>query len=108
MEQNLLTETETEENTIEPIEISADHFETHKLCLVCNKVQKFKVVIHKTKGKQLSGRKCVACTSKLNNEKLKERGYYKTYYIDHATELKAKDKIRYAAKKATTNLVTFD
>ncbi len=61
-----------------------------------------------TKGKQLSGRKCVACTSKLNNEKLKERGYYKTYYIDHADQLKHADKLRYAAKKAATNLVTFD
>ena len=108
MELNLLTETETEENKTEPIEIKADNFEACKLCPVCSRVQKFKVVIHKTKGKQLSGRKCVACTSKLNNEKLKERGYYKTYYIDHSDQLKLADKARYAAKKAATNLVTFD
>ena len=33
-----------------------DNFETHKLCPLCNKVRKFKVII-KPKGKQLSGRK---------------------------------------------------
>ena len=38
-----------------------DDFETHKLCDVCNKVRKFRVINHKTKGKILSGRKCLKC-----------------------------------------------
>ena len=50
-----------------------DNFECNKLCPLCNKVRKFKVIIHKTKGKCLSGKKCLACVSAKNNERLKIR-----------------------------------
>ena len=83
-----------------------DNFETHKLCPLCNKVRKFKVII-KPKGKQLSGRKCLACVSQKNNERLKSKNYYKTYYQQHAEELKAKDKLRYQKRKEEANVVKF-
>jgi len=83
-----------------------DNFETHKLCPLCNKVRKFKVII-KPKGKQLSGRKCLACVSAKNNEKLKSKNYYKIYYQQHAEELKQKDKERYKKRKEETNVVKF-
>lgn len=89
------------ENKIEPLQ-------HHKLCGLCNKIQKFKVIQHKSKGEILSGRKCVACTSKKNNERLKSKGYYKTYYQAHAEELKQKDKERYKKRKEEANLVKFN
>ena len=95
MESNL-TETKTET------------LQYHKLCGLCNKIQKFKVIQHKTKGEILSGRKCIACTSKKNNERLKSKGYYKTYYQQHAEEMKAKDKLRYQKRKEEANLVKFN
>lgn len=81
----------------------------NKLCPLCNKVNKFKVINHKTKGLSISGKKCIACTSKKNNERLKARNYYKTYYQEHATELKLKDNERYYKKKEEKqkNLVEF-
>ena len=103
--QNEIVELKVEELKVE--EVKTPEFQTHKMCPLCNKIQKFKIVIHKTKGQILSGRKCISCTSKKNNEKLKARGYYASYYIDHATELKASDKLRYAQKKANQNIVSF-
>ena len=85
-----------------------DNFECNKLCPLCNKVRKFKVIIHKTKGKCLSGKKCLACVSAKNNERLKSKNYYKTYYQAHAEELKQKDKIRYQKRKEEANLVKFN
>jgi hypothetical protein len=72
-----------------------------KLCTLCNEVNKFKIV----KGK-MSGRKCIKCVSKKNNEKLKEKGYYKTYYLEHAEKIKQTDKERYHRNKEK-NLVKF-
>jgi ribonuclease HI len=59
-----------------------------------------------TKGK-MSGRVCIACTSKKNNARLKEKGYYKQYYQQHAEQLKQADKVRYQRVKAEKNLVKF-
>jgi hypothetical protein len=92
---------------IENVEIKSNDFSNMKLCHMCNRVQKFKV-INDSKGIRLSGRKCVACTSRKNNEKLKAKGYYKNYYQQNSTQLKAADKIRYAKKKQEINLVSFD
>ena len=86
-------------------ENKVEEFNAYKQCPLCEKLQKFKVVLNKKNEKQLSGRKCISCTSKKNNDKLKLRGYYKQYYLQHSDELKAADKLRYASKKA--NLVTF-
>ena len=72
-----------------------------KLCGHCNEVNRFKIV-----NGRLSGRKCIKCCSKANNLKLKERNYYKNYYIEHADVMKANDKLRYARNKAR-NLVSF-
>ena len=99
--QNEIVESKVEEVKIPP------EFETHKLCPNCSKVQKFKVIMHVKKGKTLSGRVCISCVSKKNNAKLKLKGYYKSYYLEHATELKASDKARYAQKKANQNIVSF-
>ena len=101
------------ENQNEIVELKVDEVktppesETHKLCPNCSKVQKFKVIMHEKKGKTLSGRVCISCVSKKNNAKLKLKGYYKSYYIEHSTELKIADKARYAKKKADQNLVSF-
>ena len=42
-----------------------------KLCPLCNEVNKFKMV-----NGRMSGRRCIKCTSKANNQKLKEKDYY--------------------------------
>jgi len=89
------------ENIIEP-------FNCNKLCPLCNKVNKFKVIQHPKKGQTTSGKKCIACTSKKNNQTLKNRNYYKIYYQNHSTELKLKDKERYKKKKEEMNLVKFE
>jgi hypothetical protein len=52
----------------------------------------------------MNGRKCIKCTSRINNEKLKAKNYYKQYYIDHADKMKENDKKRYQRQK---NLVQF-
>ena len=45
-----------------------DSTATHKICPGCSNFNKFKM----TKGK-MSGRVCIACTSKKNNARLKEK-----------------------------------
>ena len=72
-----------------------------KLCTLCNEVNKFKMV-----NGRMSGKRCIKCCSKANNLKLKERNYYKNYYIEHADQMKLNDKLRYARNKAR-NLVSF-
>ena len=62
--QNEIVESKVEEIKTPP------EFQTHKLCPNCSKVQKFKVIMHEKKGKTLSGRVCISCVSKKNNEKL--------------------------------------
>jgi len=96
MESNLI-ETKTETPVFNP----------NKLCPMCNKVNKFKVVQHKTKGECTSGLKCISCTSKKNNTRLKALNYYKNYYQQNAEKLKAMDKVRYQKKKEL-NLVKFN
>lgn len=70
-----------------------------KLCGLCNEVNKFKMV-----NGRMSGRKCIKCTSRINNEKLKAKNYYKQYYLEHAEKMKENDKRRYQRQK---NLVSF-
>ena len=79
-----------------------DSTATHKICPGCSNFNKFKM----TKGK-MSGRVCIACTSKKNNARLKEKGYYKQYYQQHSEQLKQADKVRYQRVKAEKNLVKF-
>ena len=45
-----------------------------KLCKVCGNSSEF----HK-----FNGLKCIKCKSKLNNERLNEKQYYKSYYENH-------------------------
>jgi hypothetical protein len=59
--------------------------ENKKLCKKCNEPNYIK---EKT-------RTCVKCVSKKNNEKLKERGYYKTYYNDNMEKIKETSKKSY-------------
>ena len=49
-----------------------------KLCKVCGNSSEF----HK-----FNGLKCIKCKSKLNNERLNEKKYYKTYYQDNKDKL---------------------
>ena len=51
----------------------------------------------------MSGRKCIACTSKKNNERLKPKSFHKTYYQQHAEERKTKDKLRYQKRQEEMN-----
>lgn len=71
-----------------------------RVCTICNESgNKFKVV----NGK-LSGRRCIKCVSKINNQRLKEKDYYKKYYIANAEKMKENDRKRYQRQKG---LVTF-
>ena len=45
-----------------------------KFCIICNNSSEF----HKFNGK-----KCIKCKSKLNNERLKEKQYFKNYYEEN-------------------------
>jgi hypothetical protein len=72
-----------------------------KLCPLCNEVNKFKMV-----NGRMSGRKCIKCISKANNQRLKEKEYYKKYYIANAEKMKANDKLRYQRTKER-NIVRF-
>ena len=83
------------------MEIKSPEIVSTKLCPLCNEVNKFKMVNGRT-----SGKKCIKCISKANNLKLKEKNYYKTYYIANAEKMKENDKRRYARTKEL-NLVRF-
>ena len=72
-----------------------------KLCPLCNEVNKFKMV-----NGRMSGKRCIKCCSKANNLKLKEKEYYKKYYIQNAEKMKENDKKRYQRNKEL-NLVKF-
>lgn len=72
-----------------------------KLCTLCNEVNKFKMV-----NGRMSGERCIKCCSKANNLKLKEKEYYKKYYIQNAEKMKENDKKRYQRNKER-NLVSF-
>ena len=53
-----------------------------KFCKVCGNSSEFH---------NFNGLKCIKCKSKLNNERLKEKQYYKTYYEIHKEEFKEHD-----------------
>ncbi len=53
-----------------------------KLCKKCGNSSEF----HKFCGKQ-----CIKCRSKLNNERLKEKNYYKQYYELNKEDFKIHD-----------------
>jgi transcription elongation factor Elf1 len=86
------------------------HFDNVKLCPLCNKMNKFKIIIDKkTKLQKTSGKKCIACTSSKNNLRLKSLNYYANYYQQNSTALKLKDKERYQQKKnKSNNIVSFN
>jgi len=79
---------------------------TCRICGVSSAVNKFKI-----KDGQIYGRRCLKCISKINNDKLRNRAsgnYYTQYYQEHKEIFKARDKERYAQKKALKNLVVFN
>ena len=80
-------------------------FDRTKLCILCNEVRKFKVITKKDGTKKLCSNTCLACISKKNNEKLKIRGYYKTYYQEHAEKMKLSDRERTKKKKELKNIL---
>ena len=77
-----------------------------KLCPICNCMNKFNTRINNKNIRITAGKKCIKCCSVLNNKKLKEKEYYKTYYENNAETYKARDKLRYD-KIRKKNLVEF-
>jgi hypothetical protein len=82
---------------------SIEIFDRKKICILCNELKNFKVVI-KDGTKKIASKTCLSCISKKNNEKLKARGYYKQYYIEHATKMKLDNKELNRKKKEAINI----
>lgn len=82
---------------------SLEIFDRKKICILCNELRNFKVII-KDGTKKIASKTCLACISKKNNLKLKERGYYKQYYIEHATKMKLDNKELNRKKKEAINI----
>jgi hypothetical protein len=98
---------------MEEIKINQDEikFNNERICATCNLLKKHNVRINKAGVKCMTGLKCISCSSKINNQRLRDRkneagetsNYYSDYYKKNVETYKERDRIRYAKKKALKN-----
>jgi hypothetical protein len=79
-----------------------------KVCQTCGMEGKHQLRTNKEGKVVIFGKKCIKCKSQQNNQRLRDKNYYKTYYANNIETFKARDKARYAKIKAEKNLVKFN
>ena len=92
---------------IKNIEINEIVFNNERICATCNLLKKHNTRINKAGVKCMTGLKCISCSSKINNQKLRDRkneagetsNYYADYYKKNVETYKERDRIRYLKKK---------
>ena len=73
--------------------------EFKKICGLCGCFKEHAKRFNKKGIKVMTGKKCISCNSKGNNIKLKNKEYYKNYYVDNIETFKTRDSVRYQVKK---------